>query len=84
MCQTPFFTRPRTTSSGEDGAAAPEAKSDEEGIPGKKPREGDVGKVAVGATKQRKGGKAAASKSPAAEKRPKKRNPAQKKPEAWI
>ncbi|KAF6344945.1 hypothetical protein mRhiFer1_010309 [Rhinolophus ferrumequinum] len=52
--------------------AALEAKSDEQGVPGKKPATGKKGKKDVGVTKQKKplvGKKAAATKTPAAEKK---------------
>ena len=54
-------------------AAALKAKSDEKGVPGKKPVVGKKGKKVVGVKKQKKpvvGKKAAATKKPAAEKKP--------------
>ncbi|XP_014652355.1 PREDICTED: 60S ribosomal protein L4-like [Ceratotherium simum simum] len=62
---------------GKAAAAALEAKSDEKGVPGKKPVLGKKGKKAVGVKKQKKplvGKKPAVTKKPAAEK------PAEKKP----
>ena len=67
-------------------AAALEAKSDEKGIPGKKPAVGKKGKKAVCVKKLKKpkkalvGKKAAVTKKPAAEKKPAKKKPAEKKP----
>ncbi|KAK1339179.1 LOW QUALITY PROTEIN: hypothetical protein QTO34_019855 [Cnephaeus nilssonii] len=68
-------------------AAALEAKSDEKGVPGKKPVVGKKGKKAVGRKKQKKplvGKKAAATKKPAAEKKPAEKKPTteEKKPPA--
>ncbi|ELK38262.1 60S ribosomal protein L4 [Myotis davidii] len=67
-------------------AAALEAKSDEKGVPGKKPVVGKKGKKAVGLTKKKPlvGKKAAATKKPAAEKKPAEKNPTteEKKPVA--
>ena len=54
-------------------AAALKAKSDEKGVPGKKPVVEKKGKKVVGVKKQKKpvvGKKAAATKKPAAEKKP--------------
>ena len=67
-------------------AAALEAKSDEKGIPGKKPVVGKKGKEAVLVKKLKKpkkalvGKKAAVTKKPAAEKKPAKKKPTEKKP----
>ncbi|XP_036679132.1 60S ribosomal protein L4-like [Balaenoptera musculus] len=67
-------------------AAALEAKSDEKGIPGKKPAVGKKGKEAVCVKKLKKpkkalvGKKSPVTKKPAAEKKPAKKKPAEKKP----
>ena len=68
-------------------AAALEAKSDERGVPGKKPMVGKKGKKAVGVKKPKKplvGKKVAASKKPAADKKSAEKNPTmeEKKPAA--
>ena len=59
-------------------AAALKSKSDEKGVPGKKPVVGKKGKKVVGVKKQKKpmvGKKAAATKKPAAEKKPAEKKP---------
>ena len=68
-------------------AAALKSKSDEKGVPGKKPVVGKKGKKVVGVKKQKKpmvGKKAAATKKPAAEKKPAEKKPTteEKKPVA--
>ena len=67
-------------------ATALKAKSDEKGVPGKKPVVGKKGKKVVGVKKQKPvvGKKAAATKKPAAEKKPAEKKPTmeEKKPVA--
>jgi len=66
-------------------AAALEAKSDEKGVPSKKPVVGKKGKKATGVKKQKKpvvGKKAAATKKPAADKKPAEKKPTAEKPTA--
>uniref|UniRef100_A0A8C0KBM3 Large ribosomal subunit protein uL4 n=1 Tax=Canis lupus dingo TaxID=286419 RepID=A0A8C0KBM3_CANLU len=68
-------------------AATLEAKSEEKGVPGKKPMVGKKGKKAVGVKKPKKtlvGNKAAATKKPAADKKPAEKKPTteEKKPAA--
>ena len=68
-------------------AAALKSKSDEKGVPGKKPVVGKKGKKVVGLKKQKKPGvgqKAASTKKPAAEKKPAEKKPTmeEKKPGA--